>query len=342
MKKWIDLRSDTVTEPTQKMREAMLTAIVGDDVYEDDITMKEFERYAAQMVGKEAALFVPSGTFGNQLAVYTHCQRGDEVILGEDCHIVAHEVGAVAVISGVQLRTLETTQGKMNTDKIKATVRINEDIHYPHTSLICLENAYSTGTVVDTTYMKEVSNIAKQYNLKVHLDGARLFNAATYLNVPATEIAQYADSVMVCLSKGLCAPIGSLLAGSEKFIATARKNRKLLGGGMRQVGILAAAGKIALEEMTLRLDEDHKNSMYLAKKLAEIPNITVDFSNVQINMVFFKIENSSQTTNELMQQFMEKGIKINPPEDGNMRFVTHHGVKKEDIDYVIEVMKMSV
>ncbi|MBL4933758.1 low-specificity L-threonine aldolase [Clostridium paridis] len=340
MSKIIDLRSDTVTEPTEKMREAMFKATVGDDVYEDDPTIKELEKYAATMVGKEAAIFVPSGTFGNQLAIFTHCKRGDEVILGEDCHIVAHEVGAAAVIAGVQLRALETKRGKMDVSKVTSIIRSEqEDIHFPGTSLICLENAYSNGSVVDLEYMKSIYNIAEKRNLKVHLDGARLFNAATYLQVDAKDIVKYCDSVMFCLSKGLCSPIGSILAGSKEFIEKARKKRKLMGGGLRQGGFLAAAGLISLKEMTGRLSEDHHNARYLASRLEEISGITVDKDNLDINMVFFKIENCNKSSNELCDAFLSKGIKTNPPEAGKMRFVTHYWVNKEDIDYVVNVMK---
>lgn len=338
--KIIDLRSDTVTEPTDRMRDAMCKAMVGDDVYGDDPTVNELEKHAAELVGKEAALFVPSGTFGNQLALFTHCKRGDEVILGEDCHIVAHEVGGSAVIAGVQLRALETNKGKLNLDKVKSTIRSEEeDIHFPGTSLICVENAYSNGSVVDLEYMRDVAEIAKDRNIKVHLDGARLFNAATYLDVDVKNITRYCDSVMFCLSKGLCAPIGSILAGDREFIDKARKKRKLMGGGMRQAGFLGAAGIIALREMTGRLKEDHENALYLANRLEEMSNIKVDRDNLNINLVFFKIENCTKSSEVIVNFFKEKGIKINGPEAGKMRFATHYWITKEDVDYVVEVMK---
>ncbi|WP_286905139.1 low-specificity L-threonine aldolase [Clostridium sp. UBA1652] len=338
--KIIDLRSDTVTQPTPEMREAMSKALVGDDVYGDDPTVNELEEYAAKLVGKEAALFVPSGTFGNQLALFTHCKRGDEVILGDDCHIVAHEVGGAAVIAGVQLRALETVRGQFNLDKVRSIIRTeDEDIHFPGTSLICLENAYSSGAVLPLDYVKEVYEIAKDRNINLHIDGARLFNAATFLEVDVKEITKYCYSVMFCLSKGLCAPIGSMLAGSKEFIDKARKKRKLLGGGMRQAGFLGAAGLIALKDMTKRLKEDHDNAKYLAQRLEEIPNIKVDRENLDINLLFFKIENCPLSSEEIVNIFSEKGIKINGPEGGKMRFATHYWVNKEDIDYVVEVMK---
>lgn len=339
MTKVIDLRSDTVTEPTEKMREAMYQATVGDDVYEDDPTVKELEAFSAALSGKEAALFVPSGTFANQLAIFTHCKRGDEVILGEDCHIVAHEVGGAAVIAGVQLRPLETKFGKMNLNKIHSTIRMEEDIHFPDTGLICLENAYSNGVVVDQEYMQAVSDIAKATNIPVHLDGARLFNAAAYLNCDIKEMTQYADSVMFCLSKGLCAPVGSILAGNKSFIDQARKKRKLLGGGMRQVGFLAAAGLVALKEMTTRLRVDHSNALYLAEKLAHIPCIQVWNDYLHINMVFFQIDDCPLSSAELVEEFKMAGIKVNPPESGLMRFVTHYWISRTDIDHVVDVLK---
>ncbi|WP_160669930.1 low-specificity L-threonine aldolase [Clostridium sp. C8-1-8] len=335
---FIDLRSDTVTQPTEAMREAMFKAMVGDDVYGDDPTMNELEAYAAELVGKEAALFVPSGTFGNQLSLFTHCRRGEEVILGEDCHIVAHEVGAAAVIAGVQLRALPTEKGKMNLDKIAATIR-TEDIHFPETSLICVENAYSNGSVVDLDYMKAIYSVARENNLKVHLDGARLFNAAAFLKVEAKEITEYCDSVMFCLSKGLCAPVGSILAGSKEFIDKARKKRKLMGGGLRQAGFLAAAGMIALKDMTKRLSEDHENALYLAEELEKLEGIKVDRETLDINMVFFTLDNITKLSDEVVKHFADNNIKINGQEGGKLRFVTHYWVTKEDVDYVVSTMK---
>ena len=284
--KWIDLRSDTVTEPTEMMRSAMMNATVGDDVYGDDPTVAELESYAAKLVGKEAALFVPSGTFANQLALLTHCSPGDEIILGEDCHIVHHETGAAPLISGVQLRTLETTNGMMSLEKIRSTIRQEEDIHYPSTRLICLENAYSSGVAVRPEYIESVAFLAKEYGIAVHMDGARVFNAAAALDVDVREITEHCDTLMFCLSKGLCAPIGSILAGSKEFIHRARKYRKLLGGGLRQSGFLAAAGIIALEGMRPRLSEDHWHARYLADQLDTIPGVSVLRNRLDINMVF--------------------------------------------------------
>lgn len=336
--RYIDLRSDTVTQPTDEMREAMAKAIVGDDVYGDDPTICRLEKKAAEYAGKEAALFVPSGTMGNQLAVMSHTNRGNEIIAEENCHIVQHEVGATAVLSGVHLRAIRGNKGIMDPKDVLKAIR-EDDIHYPVTGLICVENALSNGTVIPLAIMKEIYDIAKKHDLPVHLDGARLFNAATFLGVEASQITQYTDSVMFCLSKGLCAPVGSMLAGSRQFIEKARKNRKLLGGGMRQAGILAAAGLIALEKMTGRLNIDHDNAKYLAKRLTEIPGVKVNHEDVQIDMVFFAIDETGVSSEKLVTELFEKGIKINGIEGGLMRYVTNNDVTREDIDYTIECMK---
>lgn len=339
MKNWIDLRSDTVTAQPDFMKKAMFEAIVGDDVYGDDPTVDELERLAANMVGKESAIFVPSGTFGNQLALFTHCKRGSEVILGDSCHIVAHEVGATSVIAGVQLRTIDNDDGILSPLAIKNKIRKEEDIHYPSTSLICIENAHSNGKVIPIENMEEISEISNQYNIPVHLDGARVFNAATSLNVDVKEITQYCDTVMFCLSKGLCSPVGSILAGSKEFIDQARKKRKLMGGGLRQAGFLAAAGIVSLSEMTKRLHEDHENAILLGKELANIPGVLVNLDRIEINMVFFKFTNRTIDPSKLVSFFSENNIKINDAENGEFRFVTHYWITKQDIYKVIELIK---
>lgn len=335
----IDLRSDTVTNQPDFMREAMFKAEVGDDVYGDDPTVKKLEEMAAKIVNKEAALFVPSGAFGNQLALFTHCKRGSEVILADSNHIIAHEVGASSIIAGVQLRAIDSDNGVIKKEDIEKRIRFeDEDIHFPSTSLICLENAHSSGNVLTLDEMKEAFDTAKKYNLPVHLDGARIFNAATYLNTDVSEITKYCDSVMFCLSKGLCAPVGSILAGSTEFIEKARKKRKLMGGGLRQAGFLAAAGIVALEVMSKRLYEDHENAKLLANELSKIEEIDVDFDNLKINMVFFKF-NKDIDTKALVDYFLENGIKINDAENNKMRFVTHYYVKKDDINKIVSTLK---
>jgi len=336
--KFIDLRSDTVTMPTDEMRQAIANAEVGDDVYRDDPTVNKLEKLAAEKVGKEASLFVPSGTFGNQLALLTHTRRGNEVIVGKNNHIVLHEVGASAVIAGVQLRTLETVNGVMSPKDVLKAIRV-DDIHEPETGLICVENAHGCGAVVPLSVLKEIKGIAESHSIPVHMDGARIFNAALSLDVDAKEIAACCDSVMFCLSKGLAAPAGSMLAGSKEFIDRARKYRKLMGGGMRQIGILAAAGIIALEKMTGRLAEDHENAKYLAEELSKLPGVNVKRDRLDIDMVFFEMGEDVIKESLLIEKLYEKNIKINGVEGGEYRFVTHIGVSREDLDYVINCMK---
>jgi len=334
----IDLRSDTVTLPTEEMRHAMAAAIVGDDVYEDDPTVIQLEELSAEITGFEAALFTPSGTMANQLAIMAHTKRGDEVILGHNSHIVAHEVGGAAILSNVSYRIVNNPDDTISGQDIHSLVR-SQDIHYPDTGLVCLENALSNGTVVSVEKMKEVYLASKEYNLPVHLDGARLFNAATYLNTDPKNITMYCDSVMFCLSKGLCSPVGSMLCGSKAFIKKARKYRKLLGGGMRQIGILAASGLISLTKMVKRLHIDHQNAQYMANALAKIPFISVNMDAVHINMLFFKTTTPEFDHKGFTQYLLDKGIKTNPQDQGVYRFVTHNDITREDIDFVVEVLK---
>lgn len=328
----IDFRSDTVTKPTKEMREAMANAIVGDDVYEDDPTIKELEELAAKMTGKEAALFVPSGTMGNQLAIFTHTSRGDEIIVGKKSHVKNYEVGAAAVLSGVSYHIIEEKMGQMPIQEIIDGIR-GDDVHYPDTSLICLENAHGTGVVLPLEYMKQVRKIADEHKLNVHLDGARLFNAATFLQVEAKEITQYVDSVTFCLSKGLACPIGSLLCGSKEFIHKARRGRKLFGGGMRQVGILGAAGLVGLKKMSQRLQLDHDNVQYLVDKLSHYKEFDIDYDHLDINMVFM---NGTIDFSALTEFMLTKGIKISGYKTKTLRIAIHNDISKENIDYFLE------
>ena len=339
MEKWIDLRSDTVTQPTQEMREAMYRAQVGDDVYGDDPTMNELECKAAEMLGKEAALFMASGTMGNAVAVMSHIQRGNEVILSDTAHIVAHEVGGAAVLSQAFIRTLHFKDGLFDAEQIRAAIRDRSNIHYPYTGLICVEEPLATGKVVPLERLQQVYKMAKEENIPVHMDGARIFNAATALGVDVKEIAACTDSVMFCLSKGLCAPVGSMLVGSKEYIERARRNRKMLGGGMRQCGFLAAAGLIALEVMTKRLQEDHDNAKYMAQRLQKMPGVTLDMNSVEINMVFFKLDAPKEVIDSLPEKMLEAGVKINGIEDGEFRFVTTHDTSREDIDRALDAFE---
>ena len=331
----IDFRSDTVTKPTKEMRKAMANAVVGDDVYQDDPTIKELEVLAAQMTGKEAGLFVTSGTMGNQLSIYVHTSRGDEIIVGSKAHIKNYEVGATAVISGVSYHLIDEVEGMMPLNSIKYGIR-GDDVHYPDSSLICLENAHGSGKVLPLDYMKSVYDLAKDNNLKVHLDGARLFNAATHLKVNASEICQYVNSVTFCLSKGLASPIGSMLCGTKEFIEKARRGRKMLGGGMRQVGVLGAAGLISLREMTKRLEIDHENAKYLADKLHQIKEIEVDYTSLDINMVFIK---STIDFVQLSHYLYEKGIIITGSKGKRTRIAVHNDITRTDIDKLVDLIK---
>jgi len=334
----IDIRSDTVTLPTGAMRKAMAEAEVGDDVYGDDPTVNRLEALGAQTLGKEAALFVPSGTFGNQLALFTWCPRGTEVVLGENCHIIVHEAGAPSVIAGVQTRCVPDPHGALDPVEIKKRLR-KRDLHAPATSLICMENAHSSGRVASLDDMDAVRASAKELDLPVHLDGARIFNAAAALGCKAGDIAARADSVMFCLSKGLCAPVGSLLAGTKEFVSAARFKRKIMGGGLRQAGILAAAGIIALNEHVSLVEADHRRAKKLALGLAKIKGVNI-IDNVDINMVFFKYRDEAPSgadfAGKIVGRFASRGITINPPEHGVFRFVTHYWIGDKEIDAVLE------
>ncbi len=340
MGKIIDFRSDTVTWPTETMRQAMAAAAVGDDVYGDDPTVHELEVLAAQMLGKEAALFVTSGTMGNQLAIMAQTRPTDEVILSERSHIVWHEAGAAALLSNVQMRCLPVDAGRMDLSKIEATIRKTpEDIHSPTTRLICLENADSDGNVPDLSYMRSVRQLADRYGLAVHLDGARLFNAAAALGVPAAQIAAEVDTVMFCLSKGLCAPVGSILAGPREMIDLARRKRKILGGGWRQAGMLAAAGLIALKDMTSRLSDDHVLAKKLASEITALnPNWFSLIREPQINMVFLNLNQYPLDGQTLTIKLKEQGILVNPPDEGAWRLACHYWISAEDVAKLLSVL----
>ncbi len=332
----IDLRSDTVTQPTEEMRKAMAEAPLGDDVYGDDPTMNHLEELAAKTIGKEAALFVVSGTMGNQLGVMTHTKRGNEIILGKNCHIVRYECGAAAVLSQVSFHQVDNPNGFIYPEDVAKGFRTS-DIHSPETGLLCLENALAGGRVVPLEIMRASSGAARERGVPVHLDGARIFNAALSLGLDVKEIAACADSVMFCLSKGLCAPVGSILAGSRDFIQRARRNRKILGGGMRQAGVLAAPGIIAIEKMTRRLGEDHENAKYLAQKLQALNFVECNPGEVEINMVFFNIRKPGFSADAYTKHMLGKNIKVSgETSPGRYRYVTHHGITRKDIDLVID------
>lgn len=338
--KKIDLRSDTVTLPTDEMRRAMNNAKVGDDVFQEDPTVNQLEELAAKKVGKEAALFVPSGTMGNLIAVLIHCQRGDEVILEMDSHAYYYEVGGLSAVAGAVPRLIVGDKGILNPQDVKKALR-EENMHYPETTLICLENTHNRagGTIIPPKVTEEICQLAHQRKIAVHLDGARIFNAAVALNIEPALLTKNVDSVMFCLSKGLSAPVGSILAGSKEFIQIARKNRKMLGGGMRQAGILAAAGIVALEKMIERLEEDHKNARILGERLADISRIKVDLETVQTNMVYFDLEGSDKDTYQFLPKLAEYNILGSPRPPTKVRFVTHYGISEEDIYTTAKAVK---
>jgi len=341
--KHIDLRSDTVTHPPPEMKKAMFEAELGDDVFGDDPTVKELEALAAQMLGKEAGLFVPSGCMGNQLALFTHCTQGQEVIIPDDCHTVVYEAGGAAIISKVQLRTLQTDEGKMDLNLVKSKIRRDpNDPHFPSTGLIWVQTPSGPGYVLSLEYLQKLKEIAEADKIPVHMDGARIFNAAAYLGVEAKDIAQYADSVMFCLSKGLCCPVGSMIVGTKEFIEKARRNRKMLGGTMRQVGILAAAGIYALKNLAGRVGEDLKTAKLLAKELSNnMHGLVTVLREPQINMVFFKVNHKSFDHDDFVKYMLEKGIKIIAPSKGTdvWRFATHYYIGEKEAMTVIEHMR---
>ncbi|MGI6642500.1 MAG: low-specificity L-threonine aldolase [Bacillota bacterium] len=326
----IDFRSDTVTKPTPEMRRAMYEAPVGDDVYGDDPTVNRLEALGAEIMGKEAAVFVPSGTMGNQVALMAWTQRGDEIILEEQAHIFMYEVGGPAVLSSVMTKTIRGFRGAMDPADVKDAIR-GKNIHFPKTTLICLENTHnrSGGCVIPLSNMRDIYELAREASVRVHLDGARVFNAALALGVEARELAKYADSVQFCLSKGLCAPVGSLVAGSKEFVDRARGYRKMLGGGMRQAGILAAAGIVALEKMVDRLAEDHANARMIGEALAQVPGLHIDLETVQTNMVAVGTRDLGMDAATFSGLLRQKGVWANASLPYVLRIVTHHDVSRE-------------
>lgn len=335
----VDLRSDTVTRPTPVMRQAMAEAIVGDDVLGDDPTVIELERLAAERIGKEAALFVPSGTMANLTAVLTHCARGDEIIVGDSAHIFLLEAGGAAALGGVQPRTIPNEDdGTLDLAAIEAAVRA-DDVHHPRTRLICLENTHNRkgGEPLSGAYTAAVSEIATRRGLKLHLDGARIFNASVALGEDVRRLTAPADSVSFCLSKGLGAPVGSLLCGSGAFIRGARRIRKQLGGGMRQAGVIAAAGIVALTTMVDRLADDHRRARRLASSLAALPGIVLEAERPASNMIFFQLhESAGLDAAQLEDGLRARDVLIHPVGHRRVRLVLHHDIDDEDLERALE------
>ncbi len=336
----IDLRSDTVTLPTPQMMSAIGAAELGDDVFEEDPTVKRLQRLAADKLGKEDALFVASGTMGNLVAVLTQCGRGDEMIVGDQAHVFFYEVGGSAGLGGVHVRTVPNGRGLPAVADVEAAIR-GKDVHFPRTRLLCLENTHNRcgGVAITAEETKGLADVAHRNGLKVHLDGARLFNAAVALGVEAKALAAECDSVNICLSKGLAAPVGSVLVGTGEFIAEARRNRKMVGGGMRQAGILAAAGIVALEEMVDRLAEDHANARLLAEAIAGMPGARIDLDSVQTNIVVVEIDRPDMTAAEFISRMGEFGVRIIGFGEKKVRMVTHYGIDRSDIERAIEAAR---
>jgi len=336
----IDLRSDTVTLPTPAMREAMYRAELGDDVFGEDPTTNRLEEMAAERMGKEAALLVASGTMGNLVCTLTHCRRGEEVILGDRSHTFLYEAGGISALGGIHPHTISNQpDGTLRLEDIEGAIR-GDNVHFPRTRLICIENTHNrcNGSALRPEYIDSVAALAKERGLSVHLDGARIFNAAVALGVDVKELTANVDSLSFCLSKGLSAPVGSVVCGSSEFIAEARRARKVLGGGMRQAGVIAAAGITALEEMVDRLAEDHENARRLAEGISRISGLSIELAKVQTNIIYFELDEGRMTPKELVTELNKKEIKLLAVGNRRLRAVTHYGISAEDIDLTVKIL----
>jgi threonine aldolase len=331
----IDLRSDTVTLPSGEMRRAIAEAPVGDDVFGEDPTVRRLETMAAGVTGKEAALFVASGTMSNLVAIMSHCARGDEAIVGSEAHILHYEVAGAAAVAGVQLReTPNDARGRIEPDAVQALIRA-QNVHMPQTSLLCLENTHNrcSGAVISVEETEALADVAHRNGVRVHIDGARIFNAALAAGTTVAALAAPADSIGFCLSKGLGAPVGSVLCGAGEFVARARKMRKAVGGGMRQAGVIAAAGVYALEHMVDRLADDHANAKLLATGLAKLPMVNLDPRTIETNIVIFGVRGDAVG---LVRAFKQEGVLATMPAPGRVRMVTHYGIERSDVEEALE------
>ena len=344
----IDLRSDTVTMPTDEMRKAIANAKLGDDVFCEDPTVNQLEELAAKIMGKEAGLLVPSGTMGNLVSILSHCPRGTEILLGDKSHTLYYEAGGISAFGGIHSRQLKNqTDGTINLNDIKSSIRV-DNVHFPKTTAITLENTHNlcNGSPIPLKYIEDVSNIICTNNIKMHIDGARIFNAAVALDVKVAELVQYADSVTFCLSKGLAAPVGSIICGNEEFIYYARRNRKALGGGMRQAGIIAAAGIVSLNNMIKQIQEDHKNAQILMEGISKIDGLSIDMHNIKSNILYFDI--TANRSKKLVAQTEGKdlypfdiildNIYFLETSPNRFRLVTHYGITKEDVGNTLSVL----
>jgi threonine aldolase len=342
--KTIDLRSDTVTLPSPQMREAIYHAELGDDVFGEDPTVNSLEQMAAERVGKEAALLVVSGTMGNLVSVLTHCGRGEEIILGDLAHTFLYEAGGTAALGGIHPHTVPNQpDGTLRLQDIEAAIR-SDNVHFPRTRLVCLENTHNrcSGAALTPEYTAQVADLAHRRGIAVHLDGARIFNAAVALGVDVKELTRHTDSLSFCLSKGLAAPVGSLVCGSRDFVAEARRTRKIVGGGMRQAGIIAAAGIVALDTMIDRIQEDHDNARRLAHGIAGIRALSIDLGRVQTNIVYFDVLRDTPYAEEFARKLAGRGLRILSTGPNRLRAVTHYGISAQDIDQALSVLSETI
>ena len=346
----IDLRSDTITMPTAEMRKAIFSAKLGDDVFQEDPTVNELEKKAANMLGKEAGLLVPSGTMGNLVSILTHCNRGTEILLGNKSHTFYYEAGGISAFGGIHSRQLKNQlDGTIKVSDIQSAIRV-DNVHFPKTSAIALENTHNlcNGSPLAPDYIQDVAHIAQNNDIKLHIDGARIFNAAIALNVAVKDLVIEADSVTFCLSKGLSAPVGSVICGSEKFIYHARRNRKALGGGMRQAGIIAAAGIISLDKMINQIQEDHNNAQLISEGISNIEGLSIDRENIKSNILYFDIDKGTNRSVELAKQTTDKyqypfDIKLDniyflETSSSRFRLVTHYGIIRKDVERILKVL----
>jgi threonine aldolase len=339
---FIDLRSDTVTKPSKGMREAMANAEVGDDVFGEDPTVNKLQQKVAELLGKEAALYVPSGTMGNQVCIKVHTQPGDEVIAEKGCHMFNYETAGMAFLSNVQVNTIEGKRGVFTVEDVKRVIR-PKAYYMPRTRLICMENTHNRagGTIIPIEVIEEMSALARNEGIRFHLDGARLWNACAETGITPKEYASYVDSISVCLSKGLGAPVGSVIAGPAEFIAEARRYRKIFGGGMRQAGVLAAAGIYALENNVSRLKEDHVKAKSLANELSTIRGFDIDMDSVQTNIIIISLEKLGKTPEEVLQVLKSKGVLLTLGNYMGIRAVTHMDVSSEQVMYAAQIIKQT-